>query len=151
MTTRDPRSIAAHGDTWLTDSRAYNLIWLGRWIERASSYTAALAATAEVAGDEAAFMASCSALANAWGLPDHSPAVIREAIANAIRMARDDASQVGPLELIRELNSLLSEFDQIWPSDGRAETISALQRLHPALDDIASAIEARWFHKVTAR
>ena len=33
--TLDPRTIAPGSDPWLTDSRVYNLIWLGRWIERA--------------------------------------------------------------------------------------------------------------------
>ena len=33
--TMDPRTVAPGSDRWLTDSRVYNLIWLGRWIERA--------------------------------------------------------------------------------------------------------------------
>ena len=31
----DPTTIARGTDRWLTDSRVYNLVWLGRWIERA--------------------------------------------------------------------------------------------------------------------
>ncbi|MYE54941.1 MAG: alpha-E domain-containing protein, partial [Chloroflexi bacterium] len=33
----EPRSMSVAKDNWLTDSRAYNLIWLGRWMERAES------------------------------------------------------------------------------------------------------------------
>ena len=33
----EPRSISVSPDRWLTDSRAYNLIWLGRWLERADN------------------------------------------------------------------------------------------------------------------
>ena len=35
--TTDPRSLSRDGSLWLTNSRVYNLIWLGRWIERAES------------------------------------------------------------------------------------------------------------------
>ena len=31
----EPRSLSVAKDNWLTDARAYNLIWLGRWLERA--------------------------------------------------------------------------------------------------------------------
>ena len=33
----DPRTMTLGSDRWLTDSRVYNLVWLGRWIERAQS------------------------------------------------------------------------------------------------------------------
>ena len=35
--TADPRAISRGADRWLTDSRVYNLVWLGRWIERAQT------------------------------------------------------------------------------------------------------------------
>ena len=31
----EPRSLSVAKDNWLTDARAHNLIWLGRWLERA--------------------------------------------------------------------------------------------------------------------
>ena len=33
----EPKSIAYSPDRWLTDSRVYNLIWMGRWLERADN------------------------------------------------------------------------------------------------------------------
>ena len=33
----DPRTTAVGADRWLTDSRVYDLVWLGRRIERAQS------------------------------------------------------------------------------------------------------------------
>ena len=33
----DPRTIERGADRWLTDSRVYNLVWLGRWFERAQT------------------------------------------------------------------------------------------------------------------
>ena len=35
--TADPRAVSRGADRWLTDSRVYNLVWLGRWIERAQT------------------------------------------------------------------------------------------------------------------
>ena len=35
--TFDPRAVARGADRWLTDSRVCNLVWLGRWVERAQT------------------------------------------------------------------------------------------------------------------
>ena len=35
--TSDPRTIPHGTDRWLTDSRVCNLVWLGRWVERAQT------------------------------------------------------------------------------------------------------------------
>ena len=35
----EPRALSFNNDRWLTDSRVYNLIWLGRWLERADNIT----------------------------------------------------------------------------------------------------------------
>ena len=50
----DPRTMTLGADRWLTDSRVYNLVWLGRWIERAQTVARVLlwAARQESAGDE---------------------------------------------------------------------------------------------------
>ena len=45
----EPRSLSFPADRWLTDSRVYNLIWMGRWLERAENVTRALHATANIA------------------------------------------------------------------------------------------------------
>lgn len=45
----DPRSLAAANATWLTDSRVYNLIWLGRWLERAEGISRAVNSAARMA------------------------------------------------------------------------------------------------------
>lgn len=34
----EPRSIAYSPDRSLTDSRVYNLIWMGRWLQRADHW-----------------------------------------------------------------------------------------------------------------
>ena len=43
----DPRTMSLGTDRWLTDSRVYNLIWLGRWIERAQNVARMLLWAAE--------------------------------------------------------------------------------------------------------
>ena len=52
----DPRTMALGSDRWLTDSRVYNLVWLGRWIERAQTVARVLswAARQESANGEGA-------------------------------------------------------------------------------------------------
>ena len=34
----DARAMSRDESRWITDSRVYNLIWLGRWIERAQDH-----------------------------------------------------------------------------------------------------------------
>ena len=35
----EPRAFSFNNDRWFTDSRVYNLIWLGRWLERVDNIT----------------------------------------------------------------------------------------------------------------
>ena len=67
--TTDPRTIALGADRWLTDSRAYNLVWLGRWIERAQDVGRALLWAARRSGEDAgAFEDSLTMVAAVRGL-----------------------------------------------------------------------------------
>ena len=47
----EPRARAFNTDRWLTDSRVYNLIWLGRWLERAENVTRVINTFARAAVD----------------------------------------------------------------------------------------------------
>ena len=49
----DPRTITLGTDRWLTDSRVYNLVWLGRWIERAQTVSRVLQWAVERGGSNA--------------------------------------------------------------------------------------------------
>ena len=53
-TKMDPRTVTLGTDRWLTDSRVYNLVWLGRWIERAETVARVLKWAAEQEGSDAA-------------------------------------------------------------------------------------------------
>ena len=52
----EPRSISFGGDRWLTDSRVYNLIWLGRWLERADNIARVVNTFARMAVDQGSDM-----------------------------------------------------------------------------------------------
>ena len=40
--TTDPRSASSTTNPWIVDPPVYNLIWLGRWMERADSLLRAI-------------------------------------------------------------------------------------------------------------
>lgn len=146
MTAKDPRSLAVPGKDWMTDSRAYNLIWLGRWVERAYSITDALDAITHAAADEDTFLRQVQAYATACGIDGNPLAGLRQSLETCIRVARDDASQVGPLELLQQLNALLNDLPAIWTGSTGNEVSAAIAALRPRLDTVAAEIEARWFH-----
>jgi hypothetical protein len=147
-TSKDPRSLAVPGNAWITDSRAYNLIWLGRWLERAGGIANAVDAIAGASADEAEFDRQAESLAAAWGLEGPPVPDLRNTFAGCLSAARDDASQVGPLELLRKLNALLDEIPALWPETSRGGCLAAIAALQPRLDDVTSEIEARWFRRL---
>ncbi len=112
----EPRSISFSGDRWLTDSRVYNLIWLGRWLERAENIARVVNTAARAAvingTDHRTFQESLGASAAAWGiyiddphqslsmlLKDHSASSIYRSMSTA----RSNATHVGTVELLRAI------------------------------------------------
>ena len=124
--TTDPRALSQDVSLWLTNSRVYNLIWLGRWMERAESLIRAIdSAALTYLGDQGPDVVPTQALrsvALAWGIEPNDPedplsALINQAGASSVRVsverARDNAHQVAPLELMTALNVLLLRLDNI--------------------------------------
>ncbi len=124
--TTDPRSLSQDSSLWLTNSRVYNLIWMGRWIERAESLIRAVdsAALASLQGQESEAVISewLLAVALAWGIEpqdrgDPLSAIINQPGASSVRMslerARDNAHQVAPLELMTALNGVIRWLDVV--------------------------------------
>jgi hypothetical protein len=69
-------------------------------------------------------------------------------IHNCIVNARNDAKQVGPLELIRELNALSDDFGDLWGAPANAEEALAVsQRVQARMGVVSVEIERRWFHR----
>ena len=88
MTTADPRTLAPDAGAWLTNSRVYNLIWLGRWMERAESLARAVDAAAIAAESGADARAVDAAAITAESGADARPALIDAAESGApVRLA----------------------------------------------------------------
>jgi hypothetical protein len=86
------------------------------------------------------------AYAAACGIEGDPIVGLRTSFETCIRVSRDDASQVGPLELMQQLNSLLSDLPGIWTGSTGNEISAAVARLRPRLDAVSAEIESRWFH-----
>ncbi|CAI8049348.1 hypothetical protein GBAR_LOCUS27179 [Geodia barretti] len=89
----EPRSLSVAKDNWLTDARAHNLIWLGRWLERAEGVargmdTAAKQALREGGGCDTLVDCLCD-LASSLGVT-----VVRREEAAAELLLRNSGSSV---------------------------------------------------------
>jgi uncharacterized alpha-E superfamily protein len=158
---KDPRSLSSGRDKPLTDSRAYNLIWMGRWLERAENMARTLDAAALVAMQTGlkrkAFNATLKTIGAAWGVSAEGqdnaiPAFIKDdpasSIYRSLARARDNANEVGPLELIRAINASLGELELL---KALPETPGEVHRLMTnvltGLQGVYKVIEDRWFHR----
>ena len=156
--TTDPRTIALGADRWLTDSRVYNLVWLGRWIERAQDVGRALLWAARRGGEDAgAFEDSLAMVAAVRGLTPAAGETTLEALLfrdggaslrGCLAAARYNATHVAPVEVIRRIGEAIRGLDAAGggtPSSPRqvADLVSAALS---ALDDLHKCIEESWFH-----
>ncbi|MGP8125374.1 MAG: alpha-E domain-containing protein [Nitrososphaerales archaeon] len=158
---KDPRSLSSGRDKRLTDSRAYNLIWMGRWLERAENMARTLDASALAATQTGlkrkAFSATLKTVGAAWGVNAEGqanaiPALIKDdpasSIYRSLARARDNANQVGPLELIRAINASLGELEQLKALPEKPEEVHRLMTsVLTGLQGVYKVIEDRWFHR----
>ncbi len=158
----DPRSLAASTTTWLTDSRVYNLIWLGRWLERAEAITRAVNATARrVAARGSTELTLGDALvpvAHATGVQveDKSSLVAELLLDNpassamhCLSNARLNATQVAPVELIRIIAEAILDLQETDTAilDSPEEVITLTEGIAAHLASAYDAIENRWFSR----
>ncbi len=157
----DPRRVPQKGDKWITDTRIYNIVWLGRWLERAENIGRALdsAALLSTGKPEESFREALSSLASSWGLGSREPLEAlnqlvwenpTSSIKACLQKARENASQVAPLELMQSINATLATLDRE-TEDGR---ILTPERLHALVTDVLAdlkktfqAIEVTWFKR----
>ncbi len=157
----EPRSISFSNDRWLTDSRIYNLIWMGRWLERAENIARVIntfaGAAVESGSDIEWLQRSLVNAAVIRGIPIDDPTrtlslLLREhgssSIYHSVSTARNNATQVGPVELIREISGIIQSLDEATlpvptPEDARSLTGLVLEGLSGVYD----VIEASWFHQ----
>ncbi len=157
----EPRSIAYRPDRWLTDSRVYNLIWMGRWLERADNTARVINNFARIAvengSDMMALQQSLSSAAAIRGIPTEDLSLALDlllktheasSIYHSLATARGNATHVGTVELIRVLSEaiLILEDDNAMPHspmDALLLTNQVLKRLSAVYD----VIDDHWFHQ----
>ena len=160
--TADPREISRGADRWLTDSRVYNLVWLGRWIERAQTIARVVrwATMQEDSGIERGGQHDIETVlrmaAGIRGLsvgPDETALdllLMRDSGASlrgCLAAARFNATHVAPVEVMQVLGEAVDMLDGGGDGIGSADDVIALMdRVLPALDRLHSAIEDSWFH-----
>ena len=154
----DARTIALGQDRWLTDSRVYNLVWLGRWIERAQSIGRVLlwaAQQPEAAEPRAELERVAKMAASIRGVdvgPEESAAAALLArdsgasLRGCLNAARYNATQVAPLEVIELLGAAIEALDAAPPEADPEETAAALSRTLALLDELHTVVEEVWFH-----
>jgi uncharacterized alpha-E superfamily protein len=156
----DPRSIPSSGDKWITDARIYNIVWLGRWLERSENICRALdsAAIASIGSTDGSFDENLSRVSSAWGLSAQGAKSLDDlvwtnpssSILTCLQKARENASQVAPLELIQSINSTIHNLEQK-RAEGVTLTPESLHALVTTiLTDLKQAfgiIEQTWFRR----
>ena len=160
--TADPRAISRGADRWLTDSRVYNLVWLGRWIERAQTIARVVrwAAMQDASGLDGGGQQDIETVlrmaASIRGLsvgPDETALDLLlkrdsgASLRGCLVAARFNATYVAPVEVMQVLGEAIDMLagggDFIDSADG---VIALMDRVLPALDRLHSAIEESWFH-----
>ena len=156
--TADPRAISRGADRWLTDSRVYNLVWLGRWIERAQTIArvvrwAAMQDTGAGQHDIESVLRMAAGIRGLSVGPDETALdllLTRDSSASlrgCLVAARFNATHVAPVEVMQ----VLGEAVEMVEGDGEAidsadGVIALMDRVLPVLDRLHSAIEESWFH-----
>ena len=160
QTMAEPRSMSVAKDNWLTDSRAYNLIWLGRWIERAESIargmdTAAKQALREGGGCDTLVDCLCDLASSLGVTPDNRSEVAAElllrnsgsSVLQSLIKARLSAMQVAPVELMRALTEAILEVEllPVEAIETPQQIVDVATAVISRIADAGQVIEDEWF------
>ena len=159
----DPRTITLGTDRWLTDSRVYNLVWLGRWIERAEIVSRVLKWAAEQEWDDAEvsprldevaqMAASVRGVSVAPGDSALDALLTRDSGASlrgCLTAARYNATHVAPVEVIQNIGAAISTLDNLDGSPSTAEEVASLMAdMLSQLAAVYQSVEEEWFHSET--
>lgn len=156
----EPRSISHAPDRWLTDSRVHNLIWLGRWLERADTIARVLNISAGLAiqkGDDIQTFQEILGTAAARGIimeddSDVVRALVKEhatsSIYHSLYTARGNATQVGSVELIQAINEIVTALEEALPVKDTPRAVQGLmESALGGLDNVYRIIDDSWFHR----
>ena len=160
----EPRSLSVAKDNWLTDARAHNLIWLGRWLERAEGVargmdTAAKQALREGGGCDTLVDCLCD-LASSLGvtvvrreeaaaelLLRTPPGYSGSSVLQSLLKARLSATQVAPVELMRALTEAVLEVQDLPIEDIETpqQIIDIATQVIGKILEAGQVIEDQWF------
>ena len=156
----EPRSLSVAKDGWMTDARAYNLIWLGRWLERAESVARAMDTAAKRAqrdGDTADALTDCLCdTASSLGVSVQDRAdvaaelLLRDSgssVLQSLVKARLSATQVAPVELMRALTEAVLAVESVDAAaiETPQQTIDIATEVIAKIADAGQVIEDEWF------
>ena len=154
----DPRTMALGSDRWLTDSRVYNLVWLGRWIERAQNVARVLLWAVRENSDEdegtqkmeevLGLAAAIRGVAVEPGVSNIAALLTLDtgaSLRGCLVAARYNATQVAPVEVIQTIGAALEPLDGDLPTSMQ-EVESTVSGIMDTLDRLHSIIEDAWFH-----
>lgn len=160
-TPEDPRRVPLQGDKWITDTRIYNIVWMGRWLERAENISRTLdsAALLSTGKSEESFQEALKSIAASWGLGSREPSqILRElvwespgsSIKTCLQKARENASQVAPLELMQAINATLAllESEEKREAAMKPDEVHAfVTRVLGEMKQAFQVIEGTWFRR----
>ena len=160
----EPRSLSVAKDNWLTDARAHNLIWLGRWLERAESVargmdSAAKQALREGGGCDTLVDCLCD-LASSLGVTvvrrEEAAAELLlrnsgSSVLQSLLKARLSATQVAPVELMRALTEAVLEVQELPIEDIETpqQIIDIATQVIGKILEAGQVIEDQWFARET--
>ena len=156
--TADARAISQGENRWLTDSRVYNLIWLGRWVERAQTIARVVrwAALQDAANGQPGLETVLGMAASIRGVnvgPDDTALnllLTRDSGASlrgCLVAARFNATHVAPVEVIQVIGAVIDLVDSTEePITTSQEVVMLMDEALPILDQLHSTIEETWFH-----
>ena len=153
----DSRTIAQGANRWITDSRVYNLVWLGRWIERAQTIARVVrwASQQDVADGqplETVLRMAASIRGVVIGPEDTALDMLLTrdsgaSLRGCLVAARFNATHVAPVEVIQVIGAAIELMDSAAePITTSEEVVELMDEVLPALEQLHSAIEEAWFH-----
>lgn len=151
----DARTMPMGADRWITDSRVYNLVWLGRWTERAQTIARVVRWAARQDGAQE-LETVLGMAASIRGVPvgpgDTALEMLltrdsRASLRGCLMAARFNATQVAPVEVIQAIGAALELLDADAPGiTTPAAAADLMDRTLPALERLHTAIETAWYH-----
>lgn len=154
----DSRTIDSGANRWITDSRVYNLVWLGRWVERAQTIARVVrwAARQDLESNSQGLETVLRMAASIRGVnvgPDDTALdtlLTRDngaSLRGCLTAARFNATHVAPVEVIQVLGAAIELMDGAdGPITTVEEVVELMDEMLPTLEKLHSAMEEAWFH-----